>query len=302
MKTSHAFWGVFLLSLGGLFFLRNFGIIDPDWTGIWRFWPLALILWGVYALIPHKGVKWFLAAIIGLFIGAILFWFFSFGWIDRDFDHDWRGVKVQTLQEELRPETKRASLSVETGATRIRFDGTSDNLIEVTSRTPFGEYEMETTHTSDLAEVELSLKGDRIRFPSGEKRNYMNFKLHPSIPWELNFKVGAVSANLDLSSVNIEKATFETGATSIKLRLGTLANDVVVEIHTGASSITVEVPKESGCKIEANTALSSKRFRDFAETNDGTYVSENYESATKKILLRFDVGVSSLNVKRYQPD
>lgn len=298
MKTRHAFWGVFLLSLGGLFFLHNFGLIAPEWNGIWKLWPLLLVLWGVYALIPHQKTKWFIAAAIGLFLAMILFWFFSFRWLDIDEVIDWRDVKTQVLQESYHPEIKHASLLIRTGATKLRFDGTTDNLIDVTGRSPFGYYVLDMERSRNGTDLELSLEGGEPSWPLHRNRHYTNIRLNPNVSWDLRMKMGAVSANLDLVSFNVESVVIEAGAASIKLRLGSLSDHTSLDFRTGASAITVQVPKESGCKIEVNAPLSTKKFRGFTK-RDESYVTDNFESATNKIILNFDVGVSKLLVKRY---
>lgn len=299
MKTRHAFWGVFLLSLGGLFFLHNFGLIAPEWNGIWKLWPLLLVLWGVYALIPHQKTKWFIAAAIGLFLAMILFWFFSFRWLDIDEGIDWRDVKTQVLQESYHPEIKHASLLIRTGATKLRFDGTTDDLINVTARSPFGSYVLDTEKSSNSVDLELSLEGGEASWPLHRNRHYTNIRLNPNVSWDLRMKMGVVSANLDLVSFNVESVVIEAGAASIKLRLGSLSDNTSLDFQTGASSITVEVPKETGCKIEVEAPLSKKTFREFKKLDDETYVTDNFEVSSKKIILKFEAGVSKLLVKRY---
>ncbi|MFN3695643.1 MAG: LiaI-LiaF-like domain-containing protein, partial [Ignavibacterium sp.] len=41
MKTSHYFWGMFFISLGGLVLMGNLTDIDFQWSTAWKFWPIV---------------------------------------------------------------------------------------------------------------------------------------------------------------------------------------------------------------------------------------------------------------------
>ena len=59
-----------LIFIGGVFLLQNAGIVSPTvWGGLWRLWPLVLVLVGMELLFGARA-GW-LVAIVGL--GAILF-------------------------------------------------------------------------------------------------------------------------------------------------------------------------------------------------------------------------------------
>jgi hypothetical protein len=47
------FWGIALVSIGGLLLARNFGYPIPVWNAIARYWPLLIIGWGMLKLIDY---------------------------------------------------------------------------------------------------------------------------------------------------------------------------------------------------------------------------------------------------------
>src|SRR6185295_18258852 len=51
------FWGLILIAAGSIFLLRNLGYDVPVWTGIARYWPVLLIVWGVVKLIDYARLK-----------------------------------------------------------------------------------------------------------------------------------------------------------------------------------------------------------------------------------------------------
>lgn len=100
MKSSTIFWGVFLISLGILLLLRQFGIWDVDLGDMFDFWPSLLIIWGISLLKIGDLAKQILIAITALLLAVFTAGFFSevkyhkhidinhieSGLDDRDFD------------------------------------------------------------------------------------------------------------------------------------------------------------------------------------------------------------------------
>jgi len=47
------FWGLALVALGGVLLARNLGYEIPIWSGIARYWPVLIILWGLLKLVDY---------------------------------------------------------------------------------------------------------------------------------------------------------------------------------------------------------------------------------------------------------
>jgi hypothetical protein len=47
------FWGLMLLAAGGLLLARNLGYPIPIFTGVARYWPVVLIIWGAFKLVDY---------------------------------------------------------------------------------------------------------------------------------------------------------------------------------------------------------------------------------------------------------
>ncbi|RPH95144.1 hypothetical protein EHM69_05395 [candidate division KSB1 bacterium] len=50
-RTSRVFWGIFILALGFIWLGQNFGI---EWLNSLRFWPVAVIVFGVYLIFGDR--------------------------------------------------------------------------------------------------------------------------------------------------------------------------------------------------------------------------------------------------------
>ncbi len=47
------FWGLTLVIIGGLLLARNLGYAIPIWSGLARYWPILIIVWGVVKLVEY---------------------------------------------------------------------------------------------------------------------------------------------------------------------------------------------------------------------------------------------------------
>ncbi|MBM4169705.1 MAG: hypothetical protein FJ215_11220 [Ignavibacteria bacterium] len=300
MNTGRVFWGVLLLVVGGLFLLSNLGWYYPNWSGIWRLWPVVLVLWGISALVPNRNIKWIIAACMAILLGMILFWIFSFGWIDSERSFVRGETSIQHLNQPYSSDIQKAVLHVEAGATRIELDGTTSDLVEMEARSQFGEYDLTTTREGGATRVGVSFHPDRVQWGFGSmRRSYARLKLHPEVTWDLGMKIGAARADLDFSPFKTERIHIEAGATSIRLRLGDRSPETSVEIDAGVTAVVIEIPTGVGCRVHAHAPLSKKSFRGLQKLGDGRYESGNYDEAAKKINIEIDAGVSKLVVKQY---
>lgn len=72
MKTKNIIWGLVLVLIGGLFILKNLDIIYFSWHGIWRLWPVVLVLIGIAILPIKSGIKIALTVVTLIVATAIL--------------------------------------------------------------------------------------------------------------------------------------------------------------------------------------------------------------------------------------
>lgn len=118
--------------------------------------------------------------------------------------------------------------------------------------------------------------------------------------FDLDF--GAAKAHYDLSEFKTRNINIETGVTDVFLKLGEKYDETHVDIKMGAASLTIHMPKESGCKLTGDMVLFSKDidgFNEMRRDEHKTYTTENYNEADNKIYIRIDGGMSKLEIKRY---
>ncbi len=73
MKPKHVFWGLFLVTLGTLILSKQFCNRQFRSFGLWKLWPLALILWGISFIINKDFVKVLFAGVIAIVLALSIY-------------------------------------------------------------------------------------------------------------------------------------------------------------------------------------------------------------------------------------
>lgn len=314
MSYRKLFWGILLVIIGTLFILKNLGWIYFDWWTVMRLWPLVLILWGV-SIIPVQSYIKVILSFVAIALAFVLVSKFDkrekpdFNWNNNH--HNWSynhddsdedttySDDVQELFQSYDSTVTSATLSFQAAAGDFKLSDSllSDKLLLFRKTGNLGNYSMESNDEGGNRNIELSIEDSHVKFQN--KGNMVQLYLNPEPAWDFKFDIGAANINFDLSKFNTGKVEVDGGASSINLRLGSRADISRVVINAGAASITIDVPKDAGVEVETETVLTSRNFIGFDKLSKGHYRTDNFDSATSKIYIEVDAGVSSLNVNRY---
>jgi hypothetical protein len=298
MKTSRLFWGLFLLTIGVLVLLDKTGVFVVQWNIAWKFWPVALIFWGIAMLIGGKVIRLVAAALAALVLAFVLVSLFNMTWFDGEWSHA-PITETQEMNESFDPSIKQATFTLESGAGSFSIGDTTAQLVNVKTESSFGTYRLERNQDSEGVSVSLELDGNHAAWPPGRIRNRVQVSLNPAPVWDVRLDVGATKLNCDLQAFRVNRLQVNAGAASIHLTLGDRQPETSVDIDAGASSIVLLVPASAGCEVHLDAPMSSKKLPGFTREGKGRYVTDNFESATQKVHVGVDAGVSSIKVERY---
>lgn len=306
MKPSHIFWGLLFVGLGALALINNFTNISMDWSTIWKLWPLTIVLIGLSILVKHQYGKSVIAGLAAIILALAIF--ASFKTATNFFNHDFNIVfgddanadyTTTEFTEQFDPKLQFATLNFDAGAGSFNILKTTENLIDAKAEGVKHNFNLTRFDTDSSTNIDLTMRQKSVfRFGKNYKNN-IEVALNPNPVWDLNFDVGAASMDFDLSEIKAKQIDVDMGAASIRLKIGSLYPETKINIDAGASSINIFVPKESGCKIITDGALSSKHFSDFEKIDSDNYVTANFDQAANKIYIEIDCGVSSISVERY---
>ncbi len=310
MKSKGVFWGVLLIAIGALFVLRNFGLFYFSWYELRHLWPVILVILGV-SLLPIKGVIRIILSFIVVIFAMVYIttkpmyhhhddwgsnW--SWHWDDEKYsDLDDERWTDQFLYENYNDDVENAVLELDAVAGEFSISTTDDYLLKFERQGNLGKYYLDADNVGSAVVLKLSMEKGRIR--SSGFKNKAEISLNPGPVWDINMDAGAAKIDFDLSPFKVDRLDIDGGASSIWLKFGDKIDKTDLQINTGASSITIEVPGEVGCEVKTNTVLSSKSFDGFDKIESGLYQTPGFNSNDKQIFISIDAAVTSLRVEKY---
>jgi LiaI-LiaF-like transmembrane region len=306
MKTSHIFWGLLFIVLGGLVLINNFTTMFMDWSTIWKLWPLVVILLGLSILIKHKYGKGVVAGLAAIILAFAIFASFKTAthFVSNDFHIDLgdeadNKYGTSEYEESFDSTLNFATLNFEAGGGSFKIADTTNNLFYATTEGIQNNYSLTRNDEDSSSTINFKM-GNKSVFRFGKDyKNKVDISLNSKPVWDMNFDVGAASMDFDLTPFKVKSVDVDMGAASITIKLNNLYPETEVIVDAGASDINILIPKGSGCKIVTDGALSSKHFSDFKKIDSDNYQTENFDEATNKVFINIECGVSSISVDRY---
>jgi len=312
MKYRHVFWAFILIAIGILFMLNNFGVLEFGIRTLFNLWPLILILWGISILPIRDGVK--IGALVVVLAVTVIFFhriteksswwhFHNFrGWSDKDWDDEednntTYNYQPQNLSVPYDSLTVKGELKLEAAAGNFNLQGVTSDFLSFNKTGDIGNYSLTTSSETGKKKIGLSLEKSGIRH--SVKDNDVEIKLNEKPSWNLIFEIGAAEINMDLRDYKIDTTTIDAGASSINIKIGNKNPVTFMSFNAGASSIKVEIPKESACQIKSESFMISKDFEGFTKKGDGIYQTANFATGKNKIFLTIKTAISKIEINRY---
>lgn len=307
MKTGSIFFGSFLIVLGGLFLVKNLGIETTSIDSLTKLWPLILIALGVSYLIGNDVIARVLSAVSGVLGGVIVWTLFQQFTLSKVFSFNYPSsssqadsvAQVQSLVAVYDGKAPKARCKLEAGVGEFILSDTTSHLLKVEAKSNFGIYELRQVRKGDTEEVVIEMQDAEVTL--GQKMtNKFALALNPNPIWNIQTDIGAAKVDFDLSSFQVQHINIESGAASVKLKIGSRCDSVRLDLSAAASTLKLLVPKESGCQIVSEDDFSSKiNASGFTKYDKSVLRTKGFEDAPKKIYIVLESGFSNLNIERY---
>lgn len=293
-SVNKLFWGLLLVLVGGLMLASNFGLIDVKWANIWRLWPLIIISAGL-SVMSFKSVVWriLMVLLVILSLGAIT-------WVVIGDNTGLSPINSQnTSVYKISNDIKCAEISVKAGASVLKINSVNQKEVaKVRLDSNVATLAKNSNQSGENQQIEFSMT-DVSNWWAGDVRNNWDVKLTNDLPLTLNVDAGASDTQIDTSSAQLDEMNIKAGASSLKVKLGSIENISNLNIDSGASSIVVKVPSGIGVKLKIEGGLTTNHLADLNETVKNTFQSPNYSQSQKQINITAKIGVSSFTIERY---
>lgn len=264
MKRSALFFGTMIVLLGVVLLGINLGVVDHR---IWRyFWPLVLVLLGVWFLLGPYLSKGTLESVE-------------------------RSVPMMNDTE--------AEIHFNYGAGRMVISSGAKPQ-ELLSGSFTGGITEELHRNNGKAFLKINTPTDFIFpgvWPAGQHGLNWNINLTNEIPLQLHIHSGACEARLDLTDLKVTELNIETGASSTDVTLPQNAGFTRVVVKSGAAEVKLHVPQGVAAFIRESSGLSGINVDTNRFPQSGhTYQSADYSTAENKVEIFYEGGVGSVDI------
>jgi hypothetical protein len=288
---------ILLLALGVLLLLSNLGVLSwGAWQEIVRLWPVFLIALGIDLLFARRGGRgWIGGAIL-----VIVVLFAAMAIFDAAAPAGWTVREQAAIEEALQGATT-AEVSLVCGAGPVRISAGSDPTL-LASGTADLRWDEDLERSREDSEGRAVLRVERsAHFPFHVVRSGGRFDLvlNPAVLLELDVRMGAGSAYLDLSGLTLRRVEVRAGAGDTTVVLPARGT-VTARVEGGVGQVTVLVPEGVALRVVAE-GLGKVEIPEGLASDGDTHVSPGYDAAGTRIDLEAHVGIGHLVVRRAAP-
>lgn len=312
---------VFFITMGIVLLLNTTGTLTWGvWGVLWRFWPIFLVMAGISILFRKAR---YLAVLNGI-VALVLYTLAILVSISA--------VQPELLQRANMP----APRFIHSLADRFAAGGTLQDGSFVLAASEFpratslvmdaklGDGQLTITDEVQNNPVELTARYRKNQIPtlSGDLENgklqasfeqdaasFINFaptqapsyqlKVQENLPLELMTEIGAGKSSIAFDVATISRAIFKIGAGQLTANFSAASTptDITVDVGAGQAALTVD----PSVGVQVTYSVGAGRL-DFFDQNasglgkSGTFETPNFASATKKLLLKVNVGAGRFQI------
>ncbi|MBI1931477.1 MAG: hypothetical protein HYS24_02950 [Ignavibacteriales bacterium] len=302
MKSSNLFWGFFFITFGALYLLGRYTAIDIDWYAAWDLWPIVLILIGISIILKGTIFRPIFSVIMGIVLALFIFGMINdtFDFFNRDNFHrkHFHDYSENSYIIEYQNDISEVNLNIAAGAGKFNIERTTEDLIKGNSEGNVGKYNFTKNQIDSIINVDIKMDDTGDKIFEGHLTNDFQLSLNENPVYNIDLQIGAAKSYFNLIPFKVKNISLKTGATETKIKLGNKIQETNLNVEMGAASLKIYIPQTSGCKITGDMALVSKDLDGFI-VNGSDYVTDNFDTATEKILIHVNGGLSSFTVNKY---
>jgi hypothetical protein len=288
-------WPVLLVTAGVLILLSNLGILDVNFWELWRLWPVLLILVGLEIIFGRRsflGNLVVLAITIAVVAGVVIFLIAAPDVLAPSIS-DAADHIVEPLDG-----IERASLKVDFAVGQLDISQLSDSssLIEGhLELAPRRKPTWEIDRQGDRANMTLKYK-EGFEAQSWGRGDEWDLRLSPKVGLSLEVDVGAGSATIDLTGLDIRNLHVAAGAGQSTVTLPQ-EGDFSATVSSGVGRLVLEIPKEMAARVRVDRGLSALDISRRFDRDGDVYLTDDWRTNENRVDLDIDIGVGLVTVR-----
>lgn len=194
------------------------------------------------------------------------------------------------------PKAEMVHAELRMGAGELRLDGGAAKLMEGQFRYNVADWKPEIRYDQTGFRGQLLIEQSGKGGASGNVVNDWNVRLNGTLPLDLDVKLGAGEAHLDLGGLTMRSASVKMGAGTSEIKFSSEPrHSFDLNLRGGVGEATVRIPKTVGAIAKAKGGLGEINVRGFSKDGD-SYVNDAYGKS--KVVINVDVqgGIGQINL------
>lgn len=320
-------FGIFLLTVGMIWLLSIFNIVTINTLyALLQFWPLILVAAGIgFIFRSNRVVK--TGVWLVLTAGIICFGYYGsprrpdvaadflgFPWAHDRYAADivskaeglaashngtveaQNGVSARKVVYERKSQTQEGELYLQYGAAQLSIDSAAAGLLEAYVDTDVVEYSQRYKDNDRVAVIDFEMERLGLSKLDDLDDFVHEFHLSKDVIWEIELDSGAVKSELDLSGLKIKSLDIDTGASDLRIRMGSY--DAEFMLDAGASKIDITLPEDTGMKLNLDGGVNSVNLEGSGWVKKGNWqYSPGFDDKQYKVTAEVDMGLGSLTIR-----
>lgn len=293
-------WGLILIQIGVIILLFNLDVIgNRAIEDLLVLFPVVLIAVGIEKLFTKTKLSFiaYLSSIF-LFLGGLAVVLTSQG---SSYYDDFFSESTFSLEADPSIERIDATLKLDNANLKIRDAG--QDLIYAR----FDKFTRKPKITHDILDGISNIKfnsrsgsflGGAVQVTTDEPQDWY-IRFSEEIPLELECVGEESYIHLNLSTSLLEKLNIDADKSEIYVKLGDLVPEVNVTIAGNDSDLKLRLPETAGVRISGEDISNYLDALGFVESDDGSYVNEDYDTFETRINVEIKSRINNFIVDMY---
>jgi hypothetical protein len=212
----------------------------------------------------------------------------------------WNAVPTGETTSESRsvdlPKAEMVHADLRMGAGELRLEGGAAKLMEAQFRYNVADWKPDIRYDQTGFRGQLVIEQGGKGGATGNVVNDWNIRLNDTVPLDLEVKLGAGEAHLDLGGLTMRSANVKMGAGTSEIKFSSEPkHSFDLNLRGGVGEATVRIPKSIGVIAKAKGGLGEINVHGFSKDGD-TYVNDAYGKS--KVVMNVDVqgGIGQINL------
>jgi hypothetical protein len=295
---------IILITIGGLFLLRNWRPGFEPGPILWKYWPLILVFLGFGKMWdsmqrsrnpnapPGISVGATIGTIAFVLVLVMLLWH-GHGFSRR---HGYDLGSHHTSQTVELLGAKSAHASLQMGAGQLTIHGGASHILDAdfTYSDSFDQPRVEYHVDGGQGQLTVAQESHTVHF--GRSENDWDLRFSKDIPLELKVDMGAGQGNLHFRDVPLTRLDLNMGAGQMDVDLtGDRKADLTADIEGGVGQANIRLPKNVGVIARASGGIGSIDVRGLKHDGD-SYTNDAYGKTSATIHLKVEGGIGQITL------